>query len=267
METVDGLHPLAALLRRYSFAYTAAHDFSVCREIMVDDYVLRMGEHEIRGREENYIPATRKQFRQYPGLGFTVHDFLFTDERAALVFTEHGRSTLYGGVAAWLGVSLYRWNGERLTECRVEQDYYARREQQRSGQVHPVRLPAADPWTEPLAQPASETESRVRQWLIGGGLGQAPDGSLDDEHCAATCRPHIADAEVTVLDLFSADHRAAFHVLTRGTYAGGLPGLDEHCGRPFTLYSAGIATVEETGAISVIAVTDRLAAERRLTKS
>ena len=26
----EGLHPLAAILRRYAFAYTAAHDFAVC---------------------------------------------------------------------------------------------------------------------------------------------------------------------------------------------------------------------------------------------
>ena len=60
MELTDGLHPLAALLRRYAFAYTAAHDFGVCSQIMVDDYVLRMGEHELRGRDTEYIPAATR---------------------------------------------------------------------------------------------------------------------------------------------------------------------------------------------------------------
>jgi len=264
VETVDGLHPLAALLRRYSFAYTAAHDFSVCRELMVDDYVLRMGEHEIRGREEAYIPATRKQYRQYPGLGFTVHDLVLTDDRAAMVFTEHGRSSLHGGAAAWGGVSLYRWSGQRLTECRVEQDYYARREQQLTAVPHQIRPPAFDPWSIPAAQPDPETEHLVREWLVDGGLAEAPIGSLDDEHCAPPCRPLIGRAEVSILDLFSAGRRAAFHVITQGTYAGGLHELDSHRGKQIELYCTGIATVSDDGNISVTAVTDRLGAERRL---
>ena len=158
MESVEGLHPLAALLRRYAFAYTAAHDFDVCREIMVDDYVLRMGDAELRGRDDHYVPATRKQYRQFPGLGFTVHELVLGEDRAAFHFTEHGRSTLHGGCASWQGISLYRWNGERLVECRVEQDYHGRRTQQRLGVAQPVRPAGIDPWTAPPVPPAPEAE-------------------------------------------------------------------------------------------------------------
>src|ERR1700712_3624269 len=66
----DSPAPFAALLRRYSYAYTARPDLDVCPQIMTDDYVLRMGEHVLRGRDEAYIPATQRQFRQYPSLGF-----------------------------------------------------------------------------------------------------------------------------------------------------------------------------------------------------
>jgi hypothetical protein len=264
VETIEGLHPLAALLRRYAFAYTAAHDFAVCRDLMVDDYVLRMGEHEIRGRDAEYVPATAKQYRQYPGLGFTVHDLVLGEDRAALHFTEHGRSVLHGGCAAWSGISLYRWNGSRLVECRVEQDYYSRRTQQRSGRAHPIAPPGIDPWTADPQAPASRTETAVRQWLARGGLADAPLGSLDDEHAAPARRMLLSAPSTSVLDLFTAGDRAAFHVLVQGRYAGGLDRLDHARPEGGALYVTGLVRVVdgEVGAIRVI--TDRLAAERRL---
>jgi predicted ester cyclase len=251
---VTDLHPLAALLRRYSFGYTAAHDFAVCRELMVEDYVLRMGEHEVRGRDSAYVPATEKQYRQYPGLGFTVHELVLGADRAALRFTEHGRSVLHGGGAAWSGISLYRWDGERLVECRVEQDYSSRRTQQGTGRAHPVEAPGIDPWTVDPSPADAATDAAVRAWLAAGGLAEAPLGSLDDEHTARPDRFRLDDATTTVLDLFTAGDRAAFHVLTEGT----------NDGRRASLYASGLATVAGGEVVAVRAVTDRLAAERRL---
>lgn len=261
---MEELHPLAALLRRYAYAYTAAHDFSVCREIMVEDYLLRMGEFEIRGRDEQYIPATRKQFRQYPGLGFTVHDLVLGPERAALHFTEHGRSLVHGGCASWQGISLYRWDGTRLVECRVEQDYHARRGQQRGGEPHPVATAALDPWTGPPAPPDTAVEAVARTWLTGDGLLEAPPGSLDDEAVAPPRRMLLTDPRTEVLDLFSAGDRVAFHTITRGGYAGGLDGCDHLRGEPASLYATGMLTIDDGSVTRVRAVTDRLAAERRL---
>ena len=65
----DDVHPLVQLMRRYVFAYTCCHDFSECRRVMVDDYVLCMGEHRLTGCDGQYTEATAKQFRQFPGLG------------------------------------------------------------------------------------------------------------------------------------------------------------------------------------------------------
>lgn len=264
MESVDGLHPLAALLRRYAFAYTAAHDFAVCRDIMVDDYVLRMGSFEIRGRDDQYIPATQKQYRQYPGLGFTVHELVLGEDRAAFHFTEHGRSMVHGGQASWQGVSLYRWNGERLLECRVEQDYYGRRAQQRTARPHPVRPPGLDPWTSQANPADADVETVARGWLESNKLSDAPIGSLDDEADAPARRMLLGAPSTEILDLFGSGDRVAFHVLTRGTYAGGLDDCDHVRGRAASLYASGLLTVRDGVVTDVRAVTDRLAAERRL---
>jgi hypothetical protein len=258
------IHPLSELLRRYSFGYTAAHDFEVARQIMIEDYTLIMGEHVVRGREEQYIPATARQYRQFPTLGFTVHDLLVAPDRAAMHFSEHGYSTLHSCYCSWSGISTYRWDGARLVECRVEQDYFARREQQRTSEPNSVQPPAIDPWNTSGEPVAPGVEDSVQSWLAGGGLAEAPRGSLDDEHCAEPSRLGLDDPAVEVLDLFGAGRRAAFHVRTTGGYAGGLPGLDAQLGSPATLYSTGIATVAEDGGVRVRAITDRLAAERRL---
>lgn len=263
MELIDGLHPLASLLRRYSYAYTAAHDFRVCSEIMVDDYVLRMGEHEIRGRDAEYIPATQKQYRQYPGLGFTVHELVLGEDRAALHFTEHGRSVVHNGGAAWSGISLYRWDGRRLVECRVEQDYYGRRTQQRTGRVNPVEPPGLDPWTTASTPSDPDAEGVVRAWLASGGLADVPIGRMNDEHAAPARRMLLSAPRTRVLDLFGAGDRVAFHVVVDGSYGGGLDHLDGFRHQPASLYLTGMATVRDGSVTDTRVITDRLAAERR----
>lgn len=256
---------LAAILRRYCFAYTASHDLTVCDEIMVDDYVLRMGEHEIRGRDDRYKPATQRQYRQFPGLGLTVHGLLVTPDRAALHFSEHGLSVLTGTAAAWNGISLYRWDGHRLTECRVEQDYSSRRRQLQSGDADPVAAPAHDPWARPVEEPDAEVEAVTRRWLQTGGLATLPAGWLDDEPVAAAARVTLAEPIVEVLDCFSGAHRAAFHARASGevrTWAGGPAAA---IGRPATVYYAGVVDVADGRVTHARVVSDRLAAERRVT--
>jgi hypothetical protein len=260
----DSPAPLAALLRRYSYAYTASHDLDVCPQIMTDDYVLRMGEYTMGGRDEAYIPATQRQFRQFPTLGFTVHDLVLGEDRAALWFTEHGHSILHGGASSWSGISLYRWNGTRLTECRVEQDYHSRRSQQLSGQPTPVRSPALDPWACRPDGPNTTTEEVGRTWLDQNGIADAPVGALDDEHGSPAQRMVLDEFQVTVLDLFTAGSRAAFHVRVDGSYGGGLNGLDHHIGCRALLYASGLLTVTHGRVSSARIITDRLSAERRM---
>jgi hypothetical protein len=260
----DSPAPFAALLRRYSYAYTASHDLDVCPQIMTDDYVLRMGEHVLRGRDEAYIPATQRQFRQFPTLGFTVHDLVLGEDRAAMSFTEHGRSISGGGYSSWSGISLYRWNGERLTECRVEQDYYSRRSQQLSGQPTAVVSPALDPWAGRPLGPDATTDEVGRTWLHQNGIADTPVGARDDEHGSPMQRMVLDEPRITVLDLFTAGSRAAFHVRVDGSYGGGLDGQDRHLGRSTSLYASGLLTVTNGEVSDARIITDRLGAERRI---
>src|SRR2546430_12055290 len=125
--------PFVALMRRYCIDYTARHDLSVCDDIMVPGYTLHMGVHHLAGRDEAYKPAAAAQFRQFPGLCLTVNEIICSGDRLALRFTEHGASARHDGArAAWAGVGLYRWDGQRLLENYVEQDYFGRRRQLRS---------------------------------------------------------------------------------------------------------------------------------------
>lgn len=258
--------PLAAALRRYSYAYTAVHDLAVCDDLMVEDYRLVMGPFVAQGRDDSYKPAAVKQFDQFPGLGFTVHDLVLGHDRAALHFTEHGRSMSHGRTAAWSGVSLYRWDGQRLLECRVEQDYFARRGQLRGETAAVLSSPAVDPWTQVPAGHDDAVAGTARRWLTGGGLVDLPQGALDDERHRPMARVWLDDVTTDVLDLFAAGDRAAFHVALDGRYAGGLPGRDTYTGRSGRLYAAGVLTVAGDEVTSVSAVSDRLAFERRLSE-
>lgn len=229
---------------------------------MVDDYVLHMGQHRLAGRDGRYMEATAKQFQQYPGLSLTVHDLVVSEDRIAMHFTEHGRSAATGRLAAWSGISLYQWNGERLTECRVEQDYFARRGQLTGDTTDVILAPAIDPWSERPQRGSATTEGAVREWLRQGGLFEAPVGSLDNEHCARANRALLSDSDVSVLDMFTAGNRAAFHAVVHGRCLDGFGRLDGD-NRDIALYVAGIATMRDRK-VEVRAITDRLAAERRL---
>ncbi len=263
-DSMTTLSPLASLLRTYAYAYTASHDFDVCERIMVDDYELIMNTFTIAGRDEQYKPATAKQYAQFPGLGFTVHRFVSNGERAALHFTEHGTSVLSGTAASWQGVSLYRWDHERLTQCRVEQDYFSRTEQQDAGAPLPVLPPALDPFLGPDVAESPELEAVVRTWLESGRWLEDRAVLWDDARDAYAPRFVLDEATSTVLDLFTAGDHAAFHVRAAGTYAGGLGKRHDHLlGRAADLFATGMVRLDN-GQPTGHVVTDRLTSLRRL---
>ncbi|WP_156022636.1 nuclear transport factor 2 family protein [Sphingobium indicum] len=259
------MDPLSHVMQKYCFGYTATHDFSVADQILADDYTFHMGEHMFTGREEAYKPAAERQFKAYPGLGFTVHEFFSNGDRCAMYFSEHGYSTQFDANTAWHGVSLYRWNGERLTECRIEQDYYGRRRQLSTKAPDPIDPPAYSPWSGPIEAACEENEQVVRQWLEQGGLLRSRIGSLDDERVAPlVARAILTGEKATVLDLMSAGQRVAFQVRIEGDYAGGLAELDGHEGQRASLYATGIVHVSGGKIGLVRAVTDRYTMERRI---
>ncbi|MTD13872.1 nuclear transport factor 2 family protein [Nakamurella sp. YIM 132087] len=254
---------LSELLRRYAFGYTAAHDFSVCDELMVDDYLLIMGPAQVSGREENYKPATARLYQQFPTLGFTVHDLVLGTDRAALRFSEHGRSLRTGTSGSWRGISMYRTRDGLLSECRVEQDYHSRREQLEGvlGPL-PVPSPALDPWLQEPMPADPRIEQVVRDLLADPAFLQDEVLEVDDAHGP---RVRLDDATVTVLDLFGAGERVAFHVRLDGSYRSGLAVPEDRAGRPADLYITGIVTVGGGDQVTGHLVTDRYTAARRLT--
>jgi predicted ester cyclase len=169
-----------ALMRRYCIDYTARHDLSVCDDIMVPGYTLHMGVHHLAGRDDAYKPAAAAQFRQFPGLCLTVNEIICSGDRLALRFTEHGASIRHDGArAAWGGVGLYRWDGQRLLENHVEQDYFGRRRQLAGDGPDPVEAPAVAPWDTRSVRADLAAEAVVRDWLAAGRL---PRGAARPAH-------------------------------------------------------------------------------------
>jgi len=259
------MDPLSHLMQRYCFAYTATHDFGVADQIMADDYTFYMGEAVLTGREAEYKPAAERQFKAYLGLGFTVHDFFSNGDRCAMYFSEHGHSAKFGTDIVWHGVSLYRWNGKRLTECRIEQDYYGRRRQLEAKRPDPIDQPAYAPWTGPIEPRDVACERVVAEWLHDGGLLDSQLGSLDDERVAPQiARVRFVNQHTQILDILSSGPRVAFQVRVEGTYVGGLKELKGREGVGAFLCATGIADVENGSLSRVRAVTDRYNMERRV---
>lgn len=252
------MEPFVALMRRYVVDYTNRHDTSVCADIMEPDYALRMGPHLVAGRDDAYIPAAQAQFRQFPGLGLTVHEIATNGDRLVMRFSEHGASSRHGGaVAVWGGLGLYRWNGTRLTENLVEQDYHARRIQLASGRPAPAEPPALAPWDTAAVPADPAAEAAVREWIAAGLPGDAvryDDGSAG---------PDLDDARTTVDDLFSAGDRVAFRLTRTGRYAGGLDGV-EPTDAEATLVLVGLVTATGGRVVDGRVVRDRLGFARAL---
>lgn len=257
------MEPLVALMRRYVVDYTNRHDTSLCAELMEPDYTLRMGSHVVAGRDDVYVPAAARQFEQFPGLGLTVHEIVTNGDRLAMRFTEHGASVRHGGaLASWTGLGLYRWNGRRLTENWVEQDYQGRRRQLASGGApDPVAAPAVAPW-DTVAVPADAgAEQVVRDWVAAG----LPSTGVNwDDGDAA---PLLDGTATQVDDIFSAGDRVAVRVTRTGAYAGGLDGVDPSAvGRPATLHLVALVTVPDGEVVGGHGVRNRLDLARSLAK-
>jgi len=234
------MHPFVELMRSYCIDYTNSHDQSLYDEIMEPDYVVHISGFDLR-RDEGYKAAVSHIFRQSPGLGLVVHELLLNGDRLCMRFSEHAAMPTEHGprLACWQGIGLYKWNGRRLTENYVEQDYFALRKQLTTGVPDALEPPHIDPWvtTEPVAaDPAGE--AIVRDQLLAGGL-------VDVSHL-------IDCPEVTVDDMFSVGSRVPFHITIRGAYRGDLDGVpaSQH-GTPVAVQVAGIADViGDTGTCS-----------------
>lgn len=253
---------------RYCVPYTNAHDLSQISELMVPDYVLHMGTHHVRGRDGAYRQAASEQFEQFPHLALTVHRVVTDGSRLAMAFSEHGSSLRHEArAAAWRGIALYRWDGQRLVECFVEQDYYARTRQLRSGVPDPVLPPAVSPWSTTAVGSDEESLQIVQEWLTSNPLRALPTRVCDDSDILGWAEPVLDDAEVTVRDIFSCGNEVPFSAEIAGRVAGGLPELDDHVGSLASVVVNGIATVDDGGVVHCQMVADRLGLSRSLKRA
>jgi hypothetical protein len=264
------MHPFVALMRTYCIDYTNSHDQTLYDQIMEPDYVVHINGMHL-ARDESYAPAVSSLFDQAPGLGLVVHEFVLNGDRLCMCFSELGAMPSKHGtrLACWRGIGLYKWNGRRLTENYVEQDYFAMQEQLTTGEPHPLSPPHLDPWvwTQPVA-PDPGAEAIVRAWLEKGDIGSADAIEIDDTRTGRPYVPVLDIGAVTVNDLFSAGSKVPFHVTLSGIYRDGLgDAAHDHIGTPTSLLVAGVAEVSGGSVVDVRAVTTRLLALAELTAS
>ncbi|OBA72038.1 hypothetical protein A5641_08875 [Mycobacterium sp. 1554424.7] len=262
------MHPFVALMRKYCIDYTNSHDQSLYSEIMEPDYVVHINGMSLV-RSTTYAKAVRKIFNAAPGLGIVVHEFVLNGDRLCMHFSEHAAMPGAGAraLACWRGIGLYKWNGRRLTENYVEQDYFAMQAQITSGHPHPLLTPHLDPWMTTEAVSANpDAEQTVRTWLERADLAAAPAYDIDDARTGVTYQAVLDARDVVVNDLFSAGADVPFHVTIRGLYRGGLgTAAEPHVGKAASLHIAGIARVADGAVASVTAVTARSQALAELT--
>lgn len=264
------MHPFVALMRTYCIDYTNSHDQTLYDEIMEPDYVVHINGMDLV-RSSTYSDSVTTLFEMAPGLGLVVHRFVLNGDRLCMSFSEHGAFPGADGprLACWRGIGLYKWNGRRLTENHVEQDYRSMRAQLASGEPHPLTPPHLDPWvtTRPVP-PDPGAEDVVREWLGRGDLADADTAEIDDGRTGATYEPLLDVGSVTVNDLFSAGTDVPFHVTLHGTYRGGLgPRYERAIGAATSLHAVGIATVIAGRIGHVDAVTSRALTAERLSAS
>ena len=260
------MHPFVGVLRRYVVDYLVCQNPAVCAQIMEPDYVLHMGGTDLGPRDEVYVPAVVRQLEQFPGLGMTVHEIVFTEDRLAMRFSQHGASTRHNGrEASWGGIGLYRWNGTRLTSNYAIEDYWSRRRQLGHGTPEPVESPAVAPWDVQPGVPDGNAEADIIDWVRGGAQTNEGDRVwFDDEGVGPTRSP--LDVHTTVVDeVFSASGRVAFHVTQQGTYRGGLDVPESSVGRDATLYTVGVVHRDVQGHLRGRVIRERAALIRALT--
>lgn len=242
------MHPFVALMRTYCIDYTNSHDQTLYEQIMEPDYVLHTMGFTLDGRDTAYSPAVTRVFQEFPGLGLSVHELVLNGDRLCMRFSEHGAAVEQGNrLTAWRGIGLYKWNGRRLVENWVEQDYASQVRQLATGVPNPLDRPHLDPWitTQPIPEDPAAVEA-ARRFLAVGDLGAAGGEVIVDDSDTTGAIEHVVEVErVTIDDLFSAGSRVAFHVTLHGPYRGGLPGVDDATiGTPVDLHVAGVATVD-----------------------
>lgn len=262
-------HLPVQLARRWVVDYFNSQDDAAAREFIAPHYALEIGDHVFDGRDTQWLPAVAQQFKQFPGMGMTVHQVLAgsgsKDGHVAVCFSEHGASGGPGGPAAvWSGVGIYRAEGERLVGCCAQEDYVTRSRQLRSGVCDAIDAPAPAPWDTVPQGSNPEAEAVVRQWLQQSWPVANAAVRVDDEHLSG--QPMAFEVRsLEVVDIFSSGPDVAFHVRQRGRYLGGLPGVPVR-EREELLNVNGILRVQDGAVSAGRVIRDRGGLKGRLLK-
>jgi hypothetical protein len=250
------MEAFVTLVRRYVEDWLNRADPEVAEVILDPGYTLHIGGQTLQGRDDAYVPATMGQLQQFPGLRVTVHDLLVAPDHVAMRFSEHGASIRHDGRSAtWGGVVLFRWDGHRLTEAFVEEDYLSRRAQLAGLPCLPVEPAMPAPWEAAPSGADPAAESVVRRWLAAPDTGSVVyDDGRDD---AGT---HLLDvAELETHEIWSSGARVAFHAAQRGRHLGG-----DADGASAVMHSAGIVEVSDGRVTAGQVIRDRLGLQRSL---
>lgn len=248
-----------ALLRRWVVDYFNRHDSDAARDFCAPDYALSIGDVVLSGRDDVWLPAVEVQMRNFPGLGMTVHQTIAGEGWAAIWFSEHGASK--SKAAVWSGVGIYRSDGDVLTGCVAQEDYFTRRRQLKSGTCDPVDAPMAAPWDVGLAPSNPEAEASVLAWLEGSW--PLPGGvRCDDEHITGVALEFEVDG-AEVGQIRSSGEHVAFNLRQRGRYLRGLPDVSEGPTEQ-TLDVNGLVQVSDGRVVSGRVIRDRMGLWSRL---
>jgi hypothetical protein len=248
------------LMRRWVMDYFNRHDAAACADFIEPDYTLHIGDVVFAGRDTQWLPAVDQQMQRFPGLGMTVHQTLAGPDWAAAWFSEHGASQ--GRTACWSGVAIYRNNGQHLTSCVAQEDYFTRQRQLKSGVADLVDPPAAAPWDTPVLPRNEAAEAVVRAWLQQSWpIANAAVHCDDDAITGTPLQFDVKHCEVGTL-LSSGDH-VVFHVRQTGDYLGGLAGVSGP--HPAThLHCNGMLHVVNGQVLSGRVIRDRMGLRARL---
>jgi hypothetical protein len=258
--------PIVALLRGYVADFVNRHDFSVTARYMAENYTLYTSGVEVCGRDGPYREAVAKQFAQFPGLVYTLHEIYPTNEVVAVRFTEHGSSNRHAGrCAGWSSIAIYRAQGGRLATCAIEQDYFSRRRQLDTGEAITVDAPAIAPWDAPAAPPDPVAEKAVCGWLAGRVFAESRDVFIDDSRVTGQVDAIIDPSTIEVLDIMSSGSHVAFHAIQRGRLVGDFARtFAPLAGSEVYIHLSGLVTVVAESVSRGHVIRDRFGLHRRL---
>ena len=258
--------PIVALLRGYVTSFVNRQDFSAMPQYLAENYTLYTGGLEICGRDGPYRDAVARQFNQFPGLVYTLHEIYPTSDAVAVRFTEHGSSNRHAGrCAGWSSIAIYRARGGLLATCAIEQDYFSRRRQLGTGESIAVDSPAIAPWDAPVAAADASAEKTVRGWLADRVFTESREVHIDDSQVTGHVDPIIDPSGVEVLDILSSGPHVAFHAVQKGRLTGDFARTSPMLrGSEVHIHLSGLVTVREGSVIRGNIIRDRFGLYRRL---